>query len=297
MLAKLFKRKVKATSRQMSIVIQPSSVTVAVKYGEEKFIKQLPCQNRDYVSALQKIAEEFEFEDAQCQIVLTYGLYQTAQVDKPNVPENEWAQALIWSAKDLFTIAPANQLLEFYQHTSNNTNNNKLNIVACDKELLQPIIDCLIELEVDVKAISIEDIVLTQLVKEESANILVFHAPGTQLLLAIMKNGELCFSRHINGYENLHQLSEVDFEAGKLNNLSLEIQRSIDYAIGQLKLERISKIIVSVQNFASQQIVDTLQEMFDVNVTLLASEAEDEFSRFPINIAALDELKLELSAP
>ena len=168
--------------------------------------------------------------------------------------------------------------------------------MACYKDLKKPIIDCLLALDVEVHGITIEDIVLTQLVKEESANILVFHAPGSQLLLAIMKDGQLCFSRHINGYDNLHQLSEVDFEAGKLANLSLEIQRSFDYAIGQLKLERIANIIVSVQNFDAQQIVDTLQEMFDVNVTLLASEAENEFSRFPINIAALDELKLELSA-
>lgn len=295
MLAKLFGKKTTTEACKLSIVIQPMSVTVAVTSSDVSFVKQLPCPDQNYAKTIINLAQENDVKGALCYIVLTHGMYQVTQIDKPNVPEIEYNQALSFSAKDFFTISAENQILDYYQNVTNNLNNNKLNVVACDKNIIQPILSALQSIDVELAGISIDDIALTHFVKDEQANLIVFHNPGTQLLLCIIKNGELCFSRHIHGYDNLHQLSQIDFEGGILGNLGLEAQRSIDYAIGQLKLESIANIYLCVQNFDSEYIVTSLQELFDIKVSLLSPFDNEEFLRFPLNFAALKELEMEVS--
>ena len=293
MLAKLFRKKKSVLDCKVSIVIQPTSVTVAVISTDVSNVKQLPCPDQNYANTIANLAQEQDVAGATCYIVLAHGMYQVAQIDKPNVPESEYSKVLGFSAKDYFTIPVENQLLDHYQNVSNNTN-NKLNVVACDRTIILPILAALREINVELIGISIVDIVLTHFVKEEQANLIIFHNPGSQLLLGIIKNGQLCFSRHIHGYDNLHQLSEIDFEAGVLNNLGLEVQRSIDYAIGQLKLESVANIYVSVQNFDSGCIVSSLQEFFDIKVSILSSFDNEDFVRFPMNFAALQEINMDV---
>jgi MSHA biogenesis protein MshI len=294
-LAKLFRKKKSVLDCKVSIVIQPTSVTVAVVSTDVSNVKQLPCPDQNYANTIANLAQEQDVAGATCYIVLAHGMYQVAQIDKPNVPESEYSKVLGFSAKDYFTIPVENQLLDHYQNVSNNTN-NKLNVVACDKTIILPILAALQEINVELIGISIVDIVLTHFVKEDKANLIIFHNPGSQLLLGIIKNGQLCFSRHIHGYDNLHQLSEIDFEAGILDNLGLEVQRSIDYAIGQLKLESVANIYVSVQNFDSGCIVSSLQELFDIKVSILSSFDNEDFVRFPMNFAALQETNMDVSS-
>lgn len=280
---------------KVSIVIQPTSVTIAVVSDDVTFVKQLPCPDQNYANTIISLANEQDVAGSTCYVVLAHGMYQVTQIDKPNLPESEFSKALSFSAKDFFTIPAENQLLDFYQNASNTPHNNKLNVVACDRAVVSPILDGLQEIDVELKGISIVDITLTHFVKDEQANLVIFHNPGSQLLLGIIKDGELCFSRHIHGYDNLHQLSEIDFEGGILSNLGLEVQRSIDYGIGQLKLDSVANIYVSVQNFDSQYIVSSLQELFDIKVSLLTPFEVEEFERFPMNFAALQELNMEVS--
>lgn len=292
MLSKLLRKTKTASGVQLSLVLQPNSVSVAIAGGDVKFTKQLPIKGNDYLSAINTLAREVSFADAQCQIVLAHGLYQTVQVDNPNVPETEMRQALGWSAKDLFTIKSDDQLIDYYENFSNNPTMNKLNVVACDKSVIAPVVALLHSLSVNIQGISVEDVVISQLLNQNRANVLIFHVPGAQVLIAIIEDGKLCFSRRIHGYDNLHQMSEVDFSSGMLNNLGLEVQRSIDYALGQLRLQSIDNIYVAVQNFDIEQMLASFRELFDVPVQPLNLDKDGDFHKFPVNVAALAELKL-----
>ena len=290
----MFSKK-QSTGCKVSFVIQPTSVTIAVVSADVSFVKQLPCPDQNYANTIVSLVDEQEVKGATCYVVLAHGMYQVTQVDKPNLPESEFSQALAFSVKDFFTIPAENQLLDFYQNVSNSPHNNKLNVVACDKAIISPILESLQDIDLLLEGISIVDIALTHFVDDEEANLIIFHNPGSQLLLGIVKGGELCFSRHIHGYDNLHQLSEIDFESGILGNLGLEAQRSIDYGVGQLKLDAVANIYVCVQNFDSQYIVSSIQELFDIKVSLLTPFDVEEFERFPMNFAALKELEMDVS--
>lgn len=294
MLAKLFKRKSNTDAKKSSLIIQPASVTLTVVEGENVCIKQLPCVNNDFCGAIKQLNAELELSiaNSHCQIVLGHGLYQIAQLEKPAIPEAELAQSLIWSAKDLVSISSENIILDYFEFLSNNPNNNKINVVACDKSIVKPITDLMSELEVEVKGISIVDIVLSRLLTQSTPRVLVFHLPGMNIVVAIIKDGQLCFSRNIKGYDNLHQMSDADFHAGQLNNLGLEIQRCIDFAVGQLKLGAVTGVSLMVQSFDTPHMVAALQELFDIDVTIVEPSFQQEFNRYPLSALALAELEL-----
>ena len=291
MLSQLFGRKKTSSNRQLSLVLQPNSVTVGVIDGEQHFVKQLPSKVEDYVTTLKTLAQEIDLSNSRCQIVLAHGVYQGVQVDNPNVPEDEVLQALAWSVKSLFTIKPDNQIIDYYQHYSNNPSMNKLHVIACDKAMISPVVNYLHDSEVEISGITVEDVVVSQLVSSSDANVLVFHVLGSQVLIAVIEDGKLCFSRRIQGYDNFHQMSEVDFSSGMLTNLGLEVQRSIDFALGQLRLNSINTIFIAVQNFAFDSILSNMQELFDLPVKQLKIDVEEDFRRFPINAAGFAELK------
>jgi len=291
----LLKRKSSNGTKKSSFIIQPASVTLAVVDGDTIFIGQLPCANNDFCSAISKLVAESELSvtDASCQIVLGHGLYQVAQLEKPTVPDNEMAQALLWGAKDLVAIDNDNIILDYFEYFSKNPNNNsKINVVACDKSIIKPICDVLTELTLDIKGISIADIVLSQLINEPKPRVLVFHLPGMNVVVAIVQDGQLCFSRNIKGYDNLHQMSSEDFQAGLLNNLGLEIQRCIDFAVGQFKLDPITGVSLVVQSLDMSPMTDSLQELFDINVAALETSFSQEFNRYPLSALALAEMEL-----
>jgi len=292
-LSKLLKRKSDSDSIKVSLIIQTASVTLAVVGGDTVFIKQLPCANNDFCTAIRQLVldSDVELAQAQCQIVLGHGLFQLAQLDKPNVPENEIAQALLWGAKDLVAIASDNILLDYFEYLSNNPNGSKINVVACDQAVVKPVTDLLLELAIDIKGISIVDIVLSQLHKEEAPKVVVFHLPGINVVVAIIKQGQLCFSRNVKGYDNLHQMSYDDFQAGMLNNLGLEIQRCIDFSVGQLKLEPVKGVALVVQSLDGEHMVSALQELFDIEVEMLETSFDPAFDRYPLSALALAEME------
>jgi len=294
LLSKLFRRKPQGDRTKISFIIQTASVTLAAVTADTVFIKQLPCANNDFCNTINQLIVESEtsIEQAQCQIVLGHGLFHIAQLEKPSVADSEMLSALQWAAKDVVAISGENIILDYFEYFSNNATNNKVNIVACDKTIIKPITDLLLELDVEIKGISIVEIVLAQLHKDPSPKVLVFHLPGMNVVVAIVKGGQLCFSRNVKGYDNLHQMSHEDFQAGMLNNLGLEVQRCIDFSVGQLKLEPVIAVELVVQSMDAEFMVTALQDLFDINVAILESTFDPEFSRYPLNALALDELEL-----
>ncbi len=294
MLAKLFKRNSLADAGKSSIIIQRASVTLTVTVGGSVYVQQLPCANNDFCAAIERLVAESDLPvaNSQCQIVLGHGMYQLAQMEKPAVPDSELTQALTWSAKDLISIASENIILDYFSYLNNNPNNNKINVVACDKSIIKPITDLLSGLDVEIKNISIVDIVLSRLLNEPTPRVLVFHLPNMNVIVAVIKEGQLCFSRHIKGYDNLHQMSDGDFQAGGLNNLGLEIQRCIDFAVGQLKLDAITGVSLLVQSLDTPHMASALQDFFDIDVSIHEPEFAQEFNRYPLSALALAEMEL-----
>jgi MSHA biogenesis protein MshI len=76
----------------------------------------------------------------------------------------------------------------------------------------------------------------------------------------------LFFSRRLRGYENLANFSQEELELGVVDNLSLEIQRSMDYFESQLRQAPVKKVYISLNTIHEDALADMLKQVIFISV-------------------------------
>lgn len=190
-----------------------------------------------------------QFGLAKLHIVLGTSFYQLLQADKPSVDEAEMAQALIWSVKDMTTEPVTNLHLDYFE--SSISTNSKVNVVIAPRDKMVNFASVCQELGFVVQGITIEEMVLTHVFEQgNNAHILVCHRADQELLLAVVKNGELLMQRRVRGFAQLHTANRESLSYGMADTLSLEIQRSMDYFESQLRQAPVSSINLLIEKEA-----------------------------------------------
>ena len=87
--------------------------------------------------------------------------------------------------------------------------------------------------------------------------------------MSIVKDGQLYFSRRLRGYENIKSFSPDELKMGSIDNLTLEVQRSMDYFESQLRQAPIKKIVVSIDSPHIDAICEIMRELTLIYVTPL----------------------------
>ncbi|MGE4259675.1 MSHA biogenesis protein MshI [Shewanella sp.] len=187
-----------------------------------------------------------ELGPAAMQLVLCPTYYQLVIADKPAVPPEEIPQALLWSVKDMVAMPPQNIHLDYFE--SPLANSNKLQVVITDKTELTTIVQSADAAGMNFAGISVEELMPTNLFADEShARLVISHVPGEEVLLTVVRGGELCMHRRIRGFRELDTVGVEALRLGVADNLSLEIQRSMDFFESQLRQPPVASIDLLVQ--------------------------------------------------
>ena len=294
---RIFSRKQKSNSGQCGMVLRADGIEWVSAEASAVHVDFKPCAAGEREAALLQLIEERGLEGYSCQLVLTPGMYQILQVDRPSVPDEELASALRWSIKDLIAIPPEELIQDYYESPVQSLGQVKLNVVACNRTLLQPLIDTLLKAKVELVGISVEELALTSLVSDESAQLILFHTAGDELLILIVKQQQLFFSRRLRGYNQIHQMSDFELEQGVLDNLSLELQRSMDYMQRQLRQDPVARVVLAIDSPHSEVIVRGLQQNVEVPVAMMEIRRGDELlTKNLVAMGALEQLADEKEA-
>lgn len=222
------------------------------------------------VSALQG---EKEWEGS-CHIILSAAMSQIVQVDRPAVPDAEINGALKWQIKELVTIAPDNLLLDYFESPVDNQAQNKINVVCSPLKEVKDIVTALNVDNLKVASITTEEFAFANLVTaKKDAVLLVCAQPKEEIVLVIVKNGQLFFHRRLRGFTQIADKSPEELDMGNIDSLSLEIQRSTDYFERQLKQASIKEILVLVPMDNEAYLARRLAENTNVPVNLLTLPA------------------------
>lgn len=198
--------------------------SVSVSYGPGK----LPAELSRILSAVSS--------GSQLRIVLAPDFYQLVQLDKPVLADTEMLQALPWQVKDLVTIAPEDMVADYIDLPAASGAQSKINVVAASFSWLQPLVQQVTQAGIEVVSIEPEEWLASRLIAPTSqATMLVIHQPAQEVLIQIVRNGVLYFSRRTRGFSSLDQKASAGFNDGTLDRLQLELQRSLDYFESQLK--------------------------------------------------------------
>ncbi|WP_394129325.1 biogenesis protein MshI [Shewanella maritima] len=220
-------------------------------------VESFPFEEQNLNAALSAIKQQFGA--AEIQFVLGASHYQLLQADKPNVDEAEINQALIWQVKDMVSEPVTDIQLDYFETSVSVA--NKVNVVIASKPLLVKLATACDELGLTVAGISVEELMFDQLFSDDAmAHLIVVHLPDEELLLTVVKAGELLMQRRVRGFAQLDKAKAEELSYGMADNLSLEIQRSMDYFESQLRQAPVASISVLTDGES-----DTLAQLISAN--------------------------------
>lgn len=233
--------------------------------GKLSWVKQHSAPIDNWQAQLKTYVENNQLANTQCNVALSISKYQLLQVDRPAVEDTELNQALQWAVKeqlfsdDEFTID--------YFDPPAASNAKKLNVVAVSTRNIIEIRDGIIKAGLALNTIGVEELAICNLLPpSDDAIITLKQEEGGQLSLSIVKRNQLFFSRRLPGYENLASFSQEELKMGVVDNLSLEIQRSMDYFESQLRQASIKKVYVALDTIHQDPLAEMIKQVIFVSV-------------------------------
>lgn len=194
-------------------------------------------------------------------LVLSPDRYQLVQLDKPQLAPDELSQALPWQVKDLVSIAVEDMVLDYIELPAAPQQVAKLNVVVSSRRWLAELVQMAEQAELNVVSIQPEEWLIHPITSHTGHSCLVVcHQPGEDVILQVMREGQLQFSRRLRGFNLLHTLSMEQLKQGVFDNLILEMQRSMDYVEAQLKLAPVRDIMLLCPAQTEQQLLQLLQQ-------------------------------------
>ncbi|MGI2066989.1 MSHA biogenesis protein MshI [Shewanella sp. MF08487] len=221
-------------------------------------------KNENWSAGFSAVAKSFP--NAQLQLILASSLYQLLLTDKPNVDVTELPQALLWSVKDMVSLPVPQIHLDYFESP---LASNKINVVVVDKTKLVSMVQAMHEQNLQLAGIGIEELAMTNLFGDDNqARLVVSHNPGQELLLTVVKQGQLYMQRRVRGFTHLDKAPAEELAYGMADNLSLEIQRSMDYFESQLRQAPVASIELLVDG-AVDKLATLLSANFNQSVNVI----------------------------
>ncbi|WP_339720793.1 MSHA biogenesis protein MshI [uncultured Paraglaciecola sp.] len=233
--------------------------------GQINWVKQdsLPIEN--WQTSLKTYVQNNNLTNTQCNVAFSISKYQLLQLDRPAVEDAELNQALQWAVKE--QLFSDDELAIDYFDTPAASNLTKLNVVAISKREVIEVRNGVLKAGLALNIIGVEELATCNLIApSDDAIIILKQEEGGQLSLNIIKQNELYFSRRLRGYENLANFSPEELKMGVVDNLSLEIQRSMDYFESQLRQAPVKKVYISLDTIHQDVLADSIKEVIFVSV-------------------------------
>jgi len=251
-----FFRKPRFTSKGLTAIgISPDGVSLvhAVADKQKPFVDV--CDYRAYAGAddlrvsLGKLVQEHNLKKTPCSTVLEPGTYSLHMVDAPNVEPDEMKAAIRWRVKELIDYEIEDAVYDIFGipgRSMRGQGGNMLYAVVVRSYEIEKRVNQLRNIGLKLSVIDIPEIAMRNiaaLLPEDEQGIAMLHLTRNNGLITVTRQSTLYLARSIGiGINQLRQFKEeeeklddeVEFSAttpyaNALENIMLEIQRSLDY--------------------------------------------------------------------
>ena len=220
---------------------------VYVNNGAIKFCVRQSTVDRseqDLAESLNEIVSEHSLQGVPCALVLDPGCYQILLAEAPPVSESEIDAALPWRIKDLLHHPIEKLAIDHFPlpEDAYRSRQKMLYAVAIKKSALTRWVDIVEGSELALDSIDIMELSLQKLLHlkaPQSKNSALLYLNRDQGFMCVSQGGSIYLSRSIDmGMDKVASTLPDDldsFSGGQhLDNLLLEMQRSLDYYESQL---------------------------------------------------------------
>ncbi len=271
----------KESKYQASLMMATHALYLLIyQNGEKKpiYAKSLEKQEEhSWNESIKAILDNEYLASARLNIVLPGSEYQMLIVDRPEVEEQELLNALRYSAVEYVSGNLEDIVVEYFDIPVQPSGQKKVNLIAANRTFIQDLLKLTLPKCNELQRITVDELAYLDLFREDhDASMLVVHQPKEELLMQIVKDGQIYFFRRIRGYLKLDTFAELEISHGAADGLSLEIQRSLDYFESQLHQPPVKRIYVAVQSPHQALLIDKIGENFSLPVLPLKNRLADE---------------------
>lgn len=225
------------------------------------------------VDGLRSRLTKMRLQKLPCHFVLASGSYQLILGEAPKVPVEELAEALRWRIKDLIQFPIQQAVVQgfFLPEDSARGTNRMAYAVATQRSVVENLCEYARSLKLNLQSIDIPELALRSLLhhcaedgKRGVALVKLNQGSGS---LIIVRDNNLYLSRQFNLAYNAGLLDDLP-----VDNLILEVQRSLDYFERQMRQVPPSQIYLCGENVTADKLTPTLRNSFSSPIQLLPLE-------------------------
>jgi MSHA biogenesis protein MshI len=280
LLKKLFGRKTVSQGIVAISFLQQGVAIAIAEYAKASSVTLRHCEfipSSQQQQQLRKLVKDYHLTEFDCHLLLESKHYRIINIEAPPVPDNEMKEAVRWKLNDLIDLPMDQAGIDFFpMPTAKHAHAAQmLNAIASSDEILKKLIESCLTLKLNINVIDIQETALRNLAilsPESDRGIALLHLMKNSGMIIIQKAGVIYLSRRLNaGFEQI-ELSDTD----QLNNLTLEVQRSLDYVESHYGLPPISEIAVIPMEKNTQNLLDFLNDNHGVTARIMDISATME---------------------
>ncbi len=253
----------------LSVVILNEGIYVShIEHDEVQACQFYRAENQDWQSALVQAMAAPLPNHPVCRVTLGAHFYQTYQIDKPELPAEEWSVALPFLLKDMLT----ERVTDIIADGVLLPNNNKLQAYVLSKSVLAQIQAVLQSKGVQLESLLPEDQVWAQ-IDTDAAEFMLLHQNGESgFKIGGFVEQLPMFQRTIRGI--MSPMTGEMANSFQLDSLALELQRSIDYLASQLRQAGLNYLYLCCDGEQAVELQHELQQRLNVKVQLLSESQQ-----------------------
>lgn len=234
-----------------------------------------------FLKELKNICTTHHFEDLQCSLVLAPNQYSFYLIDAPDVQHKDLAESLKWRVKDYIEFPIEEAALDFVElPRSKFLDKRMVYQVASQRRLIIEQVELMKLAGFDVDIVDIPELAtknIARLLKENEEGEAFVKLHPKQSKIVLVRKGELYLMRNleidISGlFDRTPQSLTLEGRAQVrklVDDLALEIQRSLDYCTSVLKQSPTRSLVFSPVSFPIDDFVDEMKSVLGFPVKIL----------------------------
>ncbi|MBM7454769.1 MSHA biogenesis protein MshI [Oceanisphaera litoralis] len=273
-------------SSSVGVYLTPHCLVAIDERQPQQPVRREVGNGEPLIQALRALLNEQQWQGRRLHLVLSRYWYQQSQLDKPAMPDNELAQALPWCMRELVDQPVDSLLFDYIALPPSPTGQARIAVYSSERERLAELVQAVTP-QCDIATIGVDELAMANLLEPGVRGLLLHKMPGQELILTFIHQRQWHFSRTIRGFQALDD-EQMPVDQFVFDNLLLELQRSIDYAVGQLKLNTPNRWYLALPQRVTPAIQEAISQVFNIQSESLTSNTLS-----PISLPALGILREE----
>ena len=204
----------------------------------------------DPVQSLRVLRRSRRLQHQRTVTVLQHAQYQLLTLDAPDLPRDEWRDAIRWRLKDMVDFAVDSAGVDVIDIPADPQQRRRASLMAvvAPRSILAPLADAATDAGLPWHAIDVPETALRNIaalcVNADRGEALL-HVGASHSTLVVIAQGELLVTRHID--VTLNQLTERDdtVRTQHFERASLELQRTLDNVERQFSHANLARLQVA----------------------------------------------------